>query len=367
MSSTSDKSSQEPQLPIREIPGDYGLPVIGPIKDHLDYFYNQGEIEFFRSREKKYASTVFRVNMPPGPFIASDSKKDVLDGTFMPVTSFFGGYRPCAFLDPSETKHARLKQLFFSLLASFHGKFILTFQTSLSEIILITWLTLQVAPLGTLGLTTLSKYVEDLLIHTFKLPFFPVKTAGFNVLGGMIRLFLALIKWIGLAGPKLHKQLADEIRDVISTEGGLLTFSTLEKMPLTKWVVYEAIRLGPPIPYQYGKAKEDLTVQNHESTFEIKKDRMIFGGNNNEFVVDRFVGEEGDKLLQYVCWSNGRETDNSTLENKQCPTKDLVVLLSRLMVAELFLRYDTFMVEAVTTILGSIITITSTTKACKKQ
>ncbi|KAF5190439.1 Allene oxide synthase, partial [Thalictrum thalictroides] len=313
-------NSKHPQLFLREIPGDYGLPFIGPIKDRLDYFYNQGQIEFFRSRATKYMSTVFRVNMPPGAFIASNSKvvvlldansfpvlfdttkvekKNILDGTFMPSTSFFGGYRPCAFLDPSEPKHAKLKQLFLSLLASLHDKFIPTFQTSLSELFnnidsqvstnstadfnvlsdnmsydfvfrlffninptdtklgsdgqgtITNWLALQLAPIATLGLATLPNCLEDFMLRTFKLPFFPVKSgykkfyqviyesstsifeeaeklglkkdevchnliflAGFNAFGGMKRLFPSLIKWIGIAGPKLHKQLADEIRGV---------------------------------------------------------------------------------------------------------------------------------------------------------
>lgn len=109
--------------PIRKIPGDYGLPLVGPLKDRLDYFYNQGRNEFFKSRILKHQSTVFRVNMPPGPFIAQNprvvvlldgksfpvlfdvskvEKKDLFLGTFMPSTELTGGYRVLSYLDPSE-------------------------------------------------------------------------------------------------------------------------------------------------------------------------------------------------------------------------------------------------------------------------
>jgi hydroperoxide dehydratase len=84
----------------------------------MDYFWFQGEDKFYKSRMEKYNSTVFRVNMPPGPPISSDSrvicpldakskveKKDVFTGTYMPSTSFTPGYRVCAYLDPSEEKH----------------------------------------------------------------------------------------------------------------------------------------------------------------------------------------------------------------------------------------------------------------------
>ena len=428
---------------------------------------------------QKHQSTVFRTNMPPGPFIASNpnvitlldaisfpilfdnskvEKLNVLDGTYMPSTAFTGGYRVCAFLDPSEPNHALLKRFFISLLATRHDKFIPLFRNCLSELFINLedqlsdkgkvyfntpsdnmsfnfvfrlfcdqnpldtslksngpklfdkWLFFQLAPLITLGLPKLFNFLEDLLLHTFPLPAFLVKSsykklykafhvsmasildeaerlgikrdeachnlvfmAGFNAYGGMKILFPALIKWVGLAGEKLHCQLRDEIRTVVRAEGGV-TLSALDKMSLTKSVVYEALRIEPPVPFQYGKAKEDLVVHSHDAAFEIRKGEMIFGyqpfatkdpkifEDSEKFVGHRFVGE-GEKLLKYVYWSNGRENDNSTVDNKQCPGKDLVVLLSRVMLVELFLRYDTFTIEAGTLLLASSATFTSLTKA----
>ncbi|TXG64463.1 hypothetical protein EZV62_011457 [Acer yangbiense] len=114
MSSFSSSSSPSSDLPLKPIPGDYGLPFFGAFKDRLDYFYNQGEDEFFHSRIAKHSSTVFKTNMPPGPFIASNprviavldavsfpvlfdtskvEKRNVLDGTFFPSVKFTGGHR----------------------------------------------------------------------------------------------------------------------------------------------------------------------------------------------------------------------------------------------------------------------------------
>nr|GMC49351.1 allene oxide synthase [Ipomoea batatas] len=125
---TSDNSKN---LPVREIPGGYGLPFLGPIADRYDFFYNQGADEFFRSRKEKYKSSVFRCNMPPGPFIAKNpkvvvlldsvsfpilfdvskvEKRDIFAGTYMASTKFTGGYRVLSFLYPSEPKHATIIQ-----------------------------------------------------------------------------------------------------------------------------------------------------------------------------------------------------------------------------------------------------------------
>ncbi|CBI32529.3 unnamed protein product, partial [Vitis vinifera] len=424
---SSSSSSSRSELPLLKIPGDYGLPFFGPIRDRFDYFYNQGQDEFFKTRMQKYHSTVFRANMPPGPFISSDSKvvvlldavsfpvlfdsskvekRNVLDGTFMPSTDLTGGYRVLAFLDPSEPKHDLLKRFSFSLLASRHRDFIPVFRPNIFS----KWLFLQLSPLMTLGLSMLPNFIEDLLLHTFPLPPFLVKSdynklykafyesassvldegermginrdeachnlvflAGFSTFGGMKVLFPPLIKWVGLAGEKLHRELADEIRTVVKAEGGV-TFAALDKMALTKSVVYEALRIGPPVPFQYGKAREDMVIHSHDAAFEIKKGEMIFGyqpfatkdpkvfENPEDFVAHRFMGE-GEKLLKYVYWSNGRETDNPTAENKQCSGKDLVVLISKLMLVEIFLRYDTFEVESGTMVLGSAVLFKSLTKS----
>ncbi|KAF5448749.1 hypothetical protein F2P56_029254 [Juglans regia] len=471
-------------LPLKPIPGHYGLPILGAIRDRYDYFYSQGRDNFFRTRMQKLKSTVFRTNMPPGPFIASNpkvialldaisfpvlfdtskvEKLNVLDGTYMPSISYTGGYRVCAYLDPSEPGHPVIKRWFFSLLAARHNKFIPLFRHCLSELFINLeeqvsdkaaggkadfntlsdamsfnfvfrlfcdrspsdtklgpndgpklfnlWLFFQLAPLITLGFPKWFNFLEDLLLHTIPLPAFLVKSsykklydafyestgpildeavkgfgiskdeachnlvfmAGFNAYGGSKTLFPALIKWVGLAGENLHRQLADEIRTIVRDEGGV-TLSALEKMTLTKSVVYEALRIEPPVPFQYGKAKEDMVVHNHDASFEIKKGEMIFGYqpfatkdpkifyDPEEFVGQRFLGD-GEKLLKYVYWSNGREIDDPTAENKQCPGKDLVVLMSRVMLVELFIRYDTFTIEAGTLLLGSSVTFTSLTKA----
>lgn len=197
--------------------------------------------------------------------------------------------------------------------------------------------------------------------------------AGFNAYGGMKVLFPILLKWVGTAGVELHRKLADEVRAVVKEEGGL-TFAALEKMSLLKSVVYEALRIEPPVPFQYAKAKEDMVIQSHDSAFKIKKGEMIFGyqpfatkdpkvfENPEKFVGDRFVGE-GEKLLKYVYWSNGRETEEPTPENKQCPGKDLVVLMGRVILVEFFLRYDTFSVDVAELPLGPSVKFKSLTKA----
>lgn len=142
------------QLPLREIPGGYGLPVLGSIKDRLDFFWFQGEREFWASRKKKFASTVFRTNVPPSPptFAANKVimlldqksfpvlfdldkvyKKDVLLANFMTHTSYYGGIRPCVYLDPSEERHTKLKSFIMSVLKSKASLWVPEMQKAMTE------------------------------------------------------------------------------------------------------------------------------------------------------------------------------------------------------------------------------------------
>ncbi|OAY85920.1 Allene oxide synthase 1, chloroplastic [Ananas comosus] len=479
-------SAGRKNLPIRKIPGDYGLPMVGPIRDRLAYFYTEGRDAFFLNRVRRHGSTVVRLNMPPGPFVAPDprvvalldaasfpvlfdtalvEKRDLFTGTFMPSTDLTGGFRVLSYLDPSEPNHAPLKRLLFSLLSARRGFVVPEFRATYGAMfeglereiarggradfgaandraafdflarallgrdpaetplgldgpkIITKWVLFQIGPLLSLGLPGL---VEDAVLHSFRLPpalvrpdyarlaeFFRgasgplldeaeglgvgrdealhnvVFATCFNAFGGFKILLPGLVKWIGRAGARLHGRLAEEVRAAARSsssssggDGGGVGFRALEEsMPLTKSVVYEALRIEPPVALQYGRAKRDMVVESHDYGYEVRAGEMLFGyqpmatkdprvfERAEEFVPERFVGEAGRRLLRHVLWSNGPETEAPTADNKQCAGKDFVVAVARLLVAELFLRYDSFDVEVGSSALGSSVRITSLKKA----
>ncbi|KAK4740105.1 hypothetical protein R3W88_003802 [Solanum pinnatisectum] len=478
MSSYSELSN----LPIREIPGDYGFPIISAIKDRYDYFYNQGEDAWFHSKAEKYKSTVVKINMAPGPFTSNDyklvafldansfvcmfdnsliDKTDTLGGTFKPGKEYYGGYRPVAFIDTKDPNHAALKGYILSAFAKRHNLFIPLFRNSLSDHLfnnlekqiteqgksdfnallptmtfnfifrllcdqtnpsdtvlgaqgpehLRKWLFPQLIP--SLSAKKLPNIIEDTLFHNFLIPFGFIKSdynklvdafsksavsmldeaeklgikreeavqnilflVGINMFAGLNAFFPHLFRFVGEAGASLHTQLAKEIRTVIKEEGGAITLSAINKMSLVKSVVYETLRLRPPVPLQYGKAKKDFMVQSHDASYKINKGQFVVGyqpmasrdpkifANPDEFVPDRFMND-GEKMLKHVLWSNGRETENPAPDNKQCPGKDLVHLLGRLILVEFFMRYDTFTVEITPLFRAPNVAFKTLTKASK--
>lgn len=453
-------------LPLRPIPGDYGVPFFGAIKDRLDYFWFQGEEKFFKSRIEKYNSTVFRVNLPPGPPIAKDprvialldqksfptlfdvskvEKRDLFLGTYMPSTSFTSGYRICAYLDPSEEKHTKLKQWCFDLIArngkhfipEFHDCFVKSCEAWETDIdagkkanlsVEVThfafeflfravchrdptapgkaslhnnggtyandWTLPQLLPIQ--GNTGLPHPVEEAVTRTAIIPSFVeqkkydaildfIKTyaieeltkaqelgigrdeaaanllffLSFNGYGGFNIFFPEITGFIHQFGHfDLMHELHDEVTKAVAKNAtGKVTLQSLQDMPLVRSVVYEGFRYKPPVPYQYGHAKKDFIIESHTNSFQVKKGEMLYGfqpiamhdgkvfENPEEFVPKRFMGPEGEKLMPHVFWSNGRETDKPTVTDKQCPGKNLVVTMSQVFVAELFLRYKDFTID----------------------
>ncbi|KAJ6400163.1 hypothetical protein OIU84_015752 [Salix udensis] len=142
-------------------------------------------------------------------------KKDLFTGTYMPSTELTGGYRTLSYLDPSEPMHAKLKQFMFYLLKSRRDHVIPEFKASYTELftslekdlalkgkanfvaandqaafnflaqawfgtepaqtslgldgpgLVSKWVLFNLGPVLSLGLP---KYLEDLTIHSFRLP-----------------------------------------------------------------------------------------------------------------------------------------------------------------------------------------------------
>ncbi|KAH9326876.1 hypothetical protein KI387_007054 [Taxus chinensis] len=354
MASSSDKE-------VKEVPGSYGLPIIGAVLDRFDYFVVESTETFFKSRIEKYKSTVFRVNMPPGPPLFPDprviilldaksfpilfdldakvEKKNVFTGVYMPSTNFTGGYRVLSYLDPSEENHSKLKTFCFHVLKTNADKWFPEFERATGELwakvdkqfsetgrvldrdpaapgpaslgtqgppYVVKWIGLQLAPIANTGV--LPKILEEVTIHAVPLPFLLVRgdydkvynffwTYGkaaldaaelqfglkrdeachnlvfnicFNTFGGMFVLYPSIIRYIAEAGKELHAQLAQDVRGAIKENQGLNP-RAVESMALLRSTVYVVLRIDPPVPFQYARAKEDLVVESHDGRYAVKK------------------------------------------------------------------------------------------------
>ncbi|KAF6158645.1 hypothetical protein GIB67_040159 [Kingdonia uniflora] len=468
MSSPSITPASTTPPPARTIPGSYGMPLIGPLSDRLDFFWFQGPETFLRKRMEKYKSTVFRTNIPPSsPFLGKVNpemiavldcksfsnlfdmelveKKNVLIGDFMPSISYTGNMRVGVYLDTTEPQHSQVKNFSTDILkrsasiwvseflsnidimwgkiekdlsASGSASIFLPLQTSLFRfltksligadpanssdigdngyIMLDKWLALQILPTQKIGIL---QPLEEIFLHSFAYPFALVSgdykklyefvkkdgnevvqrgisefgltqdeaihnllfILGFNAFGGFSVFLPSLISTLGSDTTGLQAKLREEVKQ---KGGDTLSFASVKEMELVNSFVYETLRFNPPVPNQFARARKDFVMSSHDSSYQIRRGELLYGyqllamrdpkvfDNPETFIPDRFTGEKGKELLNYLFWSNGPQTGTPGPANKQCAAKDYVVLTACLFVADIFRRYNSF-----TATSGSITTV----------
>nr|AAK15070.1 fatty acid hydroperoxide lyase [Psidium guajava] len=185
---------------------------------------------------------------------------------------------------------------------------------------------------------------------------------GFNAFGGFSIFLPTLLSNILSDTTGLQDRLRKEVR---AKGGPALSFASVKEMELVKSVVYETLRLNPPVPFQYARARKDFQLKSHDSVFDVKKGELLCGYQKvvmtdpkvfdepESFNSDRFV--QNSELLDYLYWSNGPQTGTPTESNKQCAAKDYVTLTACLFVAYMFRRYNS--------VTGSSSSITAVEKA----
>lgn len=178
---------------------------------------------------------------------------------------------------------------------------------------------------------------------------------GFNAFGGFSVFLPSLINAIASDSTGLQEKLKKEVRE---KGGSTLGFSSVKEMELVQSVVYETLRLNPPVPLQYARARKDFRLSSNDSAFQVKKGELLCGYQKlvmrdpavfdepDSFKPDRFTTEKGAQLLNYLYWSNGPQTGTPSVSNKQCAGKDVVTLTASLIVAHLFRRYDSIKGDA---------------------
>ncbi|OIT20947.1 PREDICTED: fatty acid hydroperoxide lyase, chloroplastic [Nicotiana attenuata] len=255
-------------------------------------------------------------------------------------------------------------------------------------VMLDTWLAIQLAPTVSIGLL---QPLEEIFVHSFNYPFFLVKGSyekliqfvkneakevlnrgksefglteqeaihnllfilGFNAFGGFSIFLPTLLGNLGdEKNAELQEKLRNEVREKVGLKTENLSFESVKEMELVQSFVYETLRLSPPVPSQYARARKDFKLSSHDSVYEIKKGELLCGyqplvmrdpkvfDDPEKFVLERFTKEKGKELLNYLFWSNGPQTGRPTESNKQCAAKDVVTLTASLIVAYIFQRYD---------------------------
>lgn len=98
---------------------------------------------------------------------------------------------------------------------------------------------------------------------------------GFNAFGGFTIFFPTLMNVIASDTTGLQERLRKEVREKLGGPEAELRFDSVKEMDLVKSVVYETLRLNPPVPLQFARARKDFQLKSHDSVFDIKQGELL--------------------------------------------------------------------------------------------
>lgn len=125
---------------VREVPGTYGLPIIGTILDTVDFFFISGWVKFFSRRRSRHQSDVFKVNLFKPTIVVLDSvgieplfaslhlRQDHGFSWAIPAPQLVGEIVPSIF--ESGSRHDLPKQLYMDMLRSRSSTLLEEFSTT---------------------------------------------------------------------------------------------------------------------------------------------------------------------------------------------------------------------------------------------
>ncbi|KAL7261839.1 hypothetical protein ACSBR1_000270 [Camellia fascicularis] len=277
-------------------------------------------------------------------FDTSKIKKITGSDDFFSSLAFTGRYCVCQYLDPSQPNHSSLKLFISSILHVCHRKFIPLFRSCLDD--LFTNLETELAGSTNKGHVDFISLNDRMCFDFVFRLFCDDKSPSDTAIGseGPELVDMAMLQPFGLR--KVPRFLKDFARNMNLIPNSFFT-SNYNKLcdPFevhAKPTLDEAVRMG---------IKRDEAC--HNLVFFACSN--AYGGFKAWFpVLIKWVGLAGigkevhkqlaNEIRTVVNSTNRRETDDPTLENKQCPGKDMAVMLSKVMLVELLLRYDTFAV-----------------------
>ncbi|KAL0306877.1 UNVERIFIED_CONTAM: Fatty acid hydroperoxide lyase, chloroplastic [Sesamum radiatum] len=146
------------------------------------------------------------------------------------------------------------------------------------------WLALQLLP--TISINVLQP-LEEIFLHSFSYPFWLVKS-DYQKLANFVK--TEAKETVQRAQTDFNLTEEEAVHNLLfilgfNAFGGFLIFfisllSSLgeqKSMELVFSFVYETLRLNPPVPSQFGRARKDFELSSHDAVFQIKKGEMLCG------------------------------------------------------------------------------------------
>lgn len=167
---------------------------------------------------------------------------------------------------------------------------------------------------------------------------------NFNSYGGVSGALRSCLARLFILEQEYKQKMRNEIKTVLSNQE--LSIEAFKKMPHLHNFILEVLRMHPPVPVFFGRAKDNFILQSESGNFIVKKDELLVGNVHmahrdesifdqpNTFMPSRF---ENEALLEHIIFGHGPFNEEPTSKNHHCPGQDITLTVLKVVVSHMLL------------------------------
>ncbi|KAL9988425.1 hypothetical protein ACROYT_G002868 [Oculina patagonica] len=167
---------------------------------------------------------------------------------------------------------------------------------------------------------------------------------NFNSYGGVSGALRTCMARLYVLEPDYKQKMRNEIITVLSNQE--LSEEAFKEMPHLQNFILEVLRMHPPVPVFFGRARDDFILHSESGKFIVKKDELLVANVHmahrdesifdqpDKFLPSRF---ENEALVDHIIFGYGPFHEEPTPQNHHCPGQGITLTVLKVAVSYILL------------------------------
>lgn len=176
---------------------------------------------------------------------------------------------------------------------------------------------------------------------------------NFNAYGGVSGVLRSCIARLYVLEEDYKQSMKNELKTVLSNKAELLE-AALKEMTLLHNFILEVLRMHPPVPVFFGRARDDFILDTECGKFMVRKDTLLVGNVHmaqrdstlfdqpDTFKPSRF---EDESLVDHIIYGYGPFHQEATPGNHRCPGQDITLTVLKVCLSFILLNCEYTLAE----------------------
>ncbi|XP_029184932.2 allene oxide synthase, chloroplastic-like isoform X2 [Acropora millepora] len=170
---------------------------------------------------------------------------------------------------------------------------------------------------------------------------------NFNAYGGVSGVLRTCLARLYVLEEDYKQRMKNELKTILSNKE--LSEASLEEMILLRNFILEVLRMHPPVPVFFGRARDDFSLETECGTFIVRKDQLLVGNVHmahrdssifdqpDKFMLSRF---EDESIIDHIIYGYGPFHQEATPQNHRCPGQDIMLQILKVCLSFILLNCE---------------------------